>query len=168
MGSLPRLLRPGRKGSDACKRKAVEVKDRVTMARAREQAAWGEEKNILYVWRQLYFITQHQTRRHGMGTRFIPRYTVHLPTPDSLFLSLFHPISFARFFPAHSSRWLLLVSALTGKSFLRQRNYYATTKLATLRWSHTCVRERDVDVISNDGRNCTGNTHEDRAMNAKR
>lgn len=59
MGSLPRLLRPGRKGSDACKRKVVEVKDRVTMARAREKGAWGKRR-IYYTWRQLYFITQHQ------------------------------------------------------------------------------------------------------------
>lgn len=34
--------------------------------------------------------------------------------------------------------------------------------------SYAYVRERDVDGVSNGGRNCTGNMHGDWAMNAKR
>lgn len=60
---------------------------------ASERAGYmGGEKNILYMASAVLY-NPASSRRHGMGSRFIPRYTVHLLTPGSLPLALFLPTS---------------------------------------------------------------------------
>lgn len=99
----------GVKRNDACKTRTVEVEDRVTAAREKEQSAWREEKNILYVASAVLY-NPASSRRHGMGSRFIPRYTVHLLTPGS---SLALPFSLALSFSPPLIRSALFFSLRT-------------------------------------------------------
>jgi len=155
-GRLPRLLQRGRK-----KERYVQEDCRSSSCYdgASERVGYmREEKNILYTASAVLY-NPASSRRHGMGSQFIPRYTVHLLSPDSLLpLALFLPTSHP--FDQHQSFFpplhALILLALTLPYFRINReivlhqssNHYVVAKLTVLRWSYTHVRERDVDVAS--------------------
>lgn len=62
----------------------------------------GEEKNILYVASAVLY-NPASSRCHGMGSRFIPRYTVHLLTPGLSYLPPSRSLSLSFSFSLHLS-----------------------------------------------------------------
>jgi len=173
---LPHLR--GRERKRAYEGEAVEPRD--GGERERGQANPEKERNILYAARQLCFITQHQANvtvwvvglyRDTRGASANVCYP-GLPLPS---LGPFRPISFAPFSqPARPTP----LSCPPPCSRFNRETVFAPTIITqpgnsqsrdVKMKSYACVRERDVDAVSNGGRNCaTGNTHGDWAMNAKR